>query len=163
VPEWLESVDVVLFCEQPLYPDLTGLARSRGKRVVCVPNLEWTPLGGWVDEVDLFLCPTNQCYLKLRHNLPCTLFPWPCDTQRFQFRQRKVVQQFVFINGNGGWRGRKGGDLIRSLVKAWPTIPLSVYTQTPFYGAQAVFPETPDNRLLYREGDVLLSPHSVDG
>lgn len=160
--EFVKSVDIVLFAEVPLYPELLGFCKKHGKRVVCVPMLEWMPPGaqGWPKEVDLFICPTKQCYSEFSRVVPCEYFPWPIDIEKFEFRPREVCNQFVFINGHGGWHGRKGGVIIQEALKRWPEMPLIVYDQT------GTFPnarKAKDNIDLYARGDVLISPHSVDG
>jgi glycosyltransferase involved in cell wall biosynthesis len=67
----------------------------------------------------------------------------------------------VFINGHGGYLGRKGGGLVQRLRHNWPDIPIAVYSQKKLDWASTSSPES--NAELYTEGDVLLVPHSVDG
>mgnify|MGYP003336487715 FL=1 len=64
IPELLKHTDIILFCEHPYYETLVPLANAASKRLVCVPMMEWMPPGakGWPEKVDLFICPTEQCY-----------------------------------------------------------------------------------------------------
>jgi len=170
IEKWLKGVDVVVFSETPVYSNLIAECKKQDKKTVCVPMIEWFPEqgAGWPQKVDLFLAPTQQCYdILSQERLPGKLvnLPWPIDTERFSFRHHKKVERFLFLNGHGGWKGRKGAEVIRKLLKLWPDIPLLVGTQvrsswphqTEFIGAPI------KNSDLYNQGDVLLAPHSVDG
>jgi hypothetical protein len=103
----------------------------------------------------MFICPTEQSYLRLRDKLPCTLFPWPYDTERFEFKQRKTVSEFLYIRGGGGFKDRKGSEIIDKVVELYPEIPLVKFDQAKNH--------TKSNVDLYCYGDVLLCPHRVDG
>jgi hypothetical protein len=151
--EFLEKVDTVLFCETPYYLGLPETAKEQGKRVVCVPMQEWMPqdLGGWPSYVDLFICPTKHCYTEFCDKLPCVYFPWPVDTLRFTYKQRTTIQQYLFIPGNGGYLGRKGCSIIAQAQHLWPEMPLIIAKNMR------------EQQDLYKEGDILLCPHSCDG
>ena len=123
------SVDVVLFEETPFIPKIPKICKRSKIRCVCVLMLEWFPLRGWIDDVDLFICPTRQGYDFYKSKVPCVYFPWPVDTQRFEFHQRTKVEQFLFLNGHGGWNGRKGSDVICKAKEIWPEMPLIVRSQ----------------------------------
>lgn len=169
---FLDGLSTILFFETEFYPGLAKQARIEGKRVVCVPMLEWTPdkkrrKNSWLDEVDLFICPTKQCYDTLsEEGLPCVYFPWPCDTDRYRFVKVEYCHQFLFIEGNGGFLGRKGGDVVRKAKKIWPEMPLIVKTMKDRKewpeGTNFVKPGE-DNKTLYMHGDVLLYPAHCDG
>ena len=165
VNAFLSKVDVVVFAETEYFPGLIKEAKRRGKRIVCVPMIEWTPVGGWTKDINLFVCPTGQSYLSLHKELPCASFAWPFDTSRFQFRQRSLCQRFLFINGNGGVGGRKGAAVVQEAKRLWPEMPLVVRSQKPldWPAGTEVLPPVKENSDLYSEGDVLLMPHSVDG
>lgn len=166
----LHYSDVILFAENPLWLDLPERAKALGKRVICVPMQEWFPPFDhpewtWPKYVDLFICPTLHCYDELKDRYPCIHVPWPVDMGQFHYRQRQVCRQFVFVNGNGGWRGRKGGDVIRESKRLWPEMPLVVFSQTKSEWPSSVNyrGQAADPREMYVAGDVLLCPHSVDG
>jgi len=167
IDQFIKGVDTVVFCEMPYYSTLIDVCKAKGKRTVCVPMMEWMPAGGkgWPQQVDLFLCPTQQCYDVFKNTVPCTYFPWPVDTQRFKFQPRTVCNQFLFCNGNGGWKGRKGGSVIREALAIWPEMPLLIRSQLKedWPTGVEVLPEVAENYELYERGDVLVSPHSVDG
>jgi len=153
VQDLIDKVDTVLFCETPYYSQLTERAKELDKRVVCVPMQEWMPedLEGWPSHVDLFICPTKYCFNQFKDKLPCVYFPWPVDTLRFTYQQRTTVKRFLFIPGNGGYQDRKGCAVIDEARRLWPDMPLI----TP--------QNVQDNQDLYKEGDILLCPHSCDG
>lgn len=168
---FFEGIDTVLFFETEFYKGLTQTAKSKGKRVVCVPMLEWTPKNpsnhSWLKNVDLFICPTAQCYDTLRkEGLPCVYFPWPCDTQRFRFSKVRYCHQFLFIEGNGGYLGRKGADTVKKAKEIWPEMPLIVksFNEEDSWpeGTQFIKAGT-DNLNLYSAGDVLIYPAKCDG
>ena len=163
VPEFVKSVDIVVFAEVPYYDNLMDTCRKHGCKTVCIPMIEWMPqdLNGWLKQVDLFICPTNQCYEQLSKYVPCTYFPWPVDTERFKFQQRTVCNKFLFINGHGGHKGRKGASVIQEVLKLQPDLPILVYDQTNTF--ENKLPKIEENFSLYEQGDVLINPHSVDG
>ena len=175
----LDKGETLLFAESPFEQQhVLAMAKNTGKRVVCVPMWEWlaereTP---WLGNVDLFICPTRCCFEKFKDELPCVYLPWPIDCERFKFERRKTCKRFLFINGNGGWRGRKGLAVIEDVLRLWPDMPLTVRTQLPldsvkqrkfekYPNLKLIQGEQPDNTDLYRleDGDVLLCPHSMDG
>lgn len=166
VEEFVKLVDVIIFCETPYYNDLTTLCKKHGKKSICVPMQEWMPedLSGWPSDVDLFICPNLYCYQQFSHKLPCIHFPWPVDTERFDYVHRQTCQQFLFLNGNGGWRGRKGADVIIKAKKLWPAFPVVVRSQCSFkWSGLEMLPTPSNNSNLYSVGDVLICPHHLDG
>ena len=167
--QFVEAHDVLLFCETPYFSNILDMAKKHRKRTVCVPMLEWMTPGmkGWPEQVDLFLCPTQQAYRSFAHIRPCVYAPWPIDTDRFVFKQRDTVERFLYIEGHGGWGGRKGANTVIEAKKAWPEMPLLVRTQLDKHkwtsiGAE-VLGEVEDAKDLYATGDVLILPHTVDG
>lgn len=166
VENFVRSVDVVVFAERPYYKNLIDYCKALHKRTVCVPMMEWMPAGarGWPQQVDLFLCPTKYCFEQFAHVVPCACFPWPIDTEHFQFQQRGTCDNFLFVHGHGGYQGRKGGEVVRQALNQYPSLPLLVIDQKRdnWTGAK-VLPSPKSNADLYKQGSVLLSPHSVDG
>lgn len=164
---FVKSVDTILFCETPYYKSLIDVARELGKRIVCVPMQEWMPprARGWPNDVDLFCCPTKHCFDQFAHLVRCDHFEWPIDVDRFRFIERERCQRFLFVGGNGGYAGRKGAAVIRRALEMWPQMPLTVCSQHPGEWPESVevLGEMATNAELYRHGDVLICPHSVDG
>ena len=154
--------------------------------IACVPNWEWMHPGlDWLPYVDLMLCPTLHTYRhvsdwsdrygfgwEVRH------VPWPVDTRRFRFRERRRCERFVFVNGWGGGPGRrldgsqtpygrKGLELVVEAARRAPHLPFLVYSQNPR------LPDLPrnvelrrapaDNRRLYDAGDVCVQPSHFEG
>jgi len=166
---FLKAVDTVLFDETPYYPNITHRIKEANKRIVCIACMEWMPIEGtpWLKDVDLFICPTRHCYDLYRKELPCIYFPWPVDTQRFQFRERSVCERFLFLNGRGGWKGRKGASVINETISLWPEIPLDIISQGRWEGSTGpntrILKSPINNANLYKTSDVLVSPHFMDG
>jgi len=167
--QFLRSVDVVVFFETPYISGLARRAKELGKRVVCIPMLEWTPEYGkeFTKDVDLWICPTKICYETLsKEGFPAVYYNWPVDVDRYKFRLRSKCERFLFVNGSGGWRGRKGADVIKSMLEVNPGIPLVVRSQSKISlpGNDIEYlPPVKDNLELYNVGDVLLAPHHLDG
>src|SRR5690606_10827320 len=109
--------------------------------------------------------PTKHCYDQFSKVLRCRYFAWPVDTYRFQFRPRTVCNRFLFIGGHGGYKGRKGIEVVLEAKRLWPDLPLSVRCQAnvAWPSNVEVLPATESNADLYATGDVLIAPHSVDG
>ena len=164
---FLQRCDTVIFCETEYVRGLTAKAKDAGKRVYCVPMLEWMTAGckGWPKQLDGLICPTRHSYDSFAHVVPCYHFPWPVDVQRFKFVERTICNRFLFLNGHGGVANRKGGDVVQQLKELLPDLPLLVRSQTPldWVDNKSRLPSVDSNSELYTQGDVLISPHSVDG
>lgn len=79
VPQWLATIDAVVFLGEPPYPRLAELANKAGKRVVCLWFFERRP-GPWAEWVDLFLVAQPQPGLPyVVQTMPTTPEGW----QRF--------------------------------------------------------------------------------
>lgn len=163
--EFFDNVDVVIFCERPYYEEV---ATTEDKKLICVPMQEWMPEKlheGWPAKVSKWICPTQHCYEQFKDTLPCSHFPWPTDLARFKFKAHTKCNSFLFLNGHGGWKGRKGASVIRTAKSLCPNVPLFVSSQTKSdwpEGIEFIGPFE-DNNDLYQKGDVLIAPHSVDG
>ena len=171
--DFLRDADVLLFCESQIYSNSIRDAKAKGKRVVCVPMIEWMPSiklshKNWTQYIDLFICPTKQCYdILRREGYPCVHFPWPCETRRLPVRHVSRCERFLYIHGNGGYMGRKGGTAIYRAKRLWPEFPVTVVgpnlrpedwpKDTELRDAGT------DNLKLYEHGDVLVYPACIDG
>lgn len=165
--KFVTDVDLILCCELPYFDPLPQLCKAHHRPFVCIPMLEWLPASpqSWIHRVDLFICPTEHTYNSLHPPLPSALFRWPCDLQRFPFKPRTTCRRFLFLNGHGGWRGRKGEMVIRRALELWPEMPLTIRSQVhrTWPDSVRILPPTTSNADLYSEGDVLLLPHRFDG
>jgi hypothetical protein len=74
--QFLNMVDVVVFCNQPCYDAVLPLAKGLKKRVIAVMDTAATS-ESWTPFVDLFLCTTLESYNALKASLPCAEFSWP--------------------------------------------------------------------------------------
>lgn len=167
IAQFCDAVDVIIYCERPYYNKLPTIAKQKKKKLVCVPMQEWMPRLSveWVQKTDLFLCPTEHCYNLYKDRIPCKLFSWPIDADRFNFKLRTRCERFLFINGNGGWKGRKGSSVVLEAKKLWKEFPLVVSSQIKTDWPNDIIFVGPfeNNCDLYNIGDVLIVPHSVDG
>lgn len=171
----INEVDTLLFCETDYVPGLAQRAKTAGKRVVCVPMLEWTPNAGqgFTPYVDLFICPTRVCYERLsEEGLPCVYFSWPTDTIKFspiEF-QTDVVNSFLYVHGTGGWNDRKGLSIVMKALEIEPDLPLRVVSQSPNNPLKSLVKVDSSHVVstsMYRHplgrSEVLIAPHHVDG
>lgn len=167
IVNFVRSVDVIIFCETPLSHFLIPECIKQKKRVVCIPMQERLPPfnQAWLRGVDLFICPTQQCYNIIKNTLPSIFFPWPIDCNALPFLQRNICTSFLFINGNGGWCGRKGIQTIYDICKLWPDIPLLVRSQRKInlIDKIPILSHVQEIHQLYEQGSVLIAPHYVDG
>jgi hypothetical protein len=74
--QFLNLVDVVVFCGQPCYNNILPFAKGMRKRVIAIMDSTETS-ESWTPFVDLFLCTTLDSYNTLRMTLPCVEFSWP--------------------------------------------------------------------------------------
>jgi hypothetical protein len=134
--------------------------------------LEWLPdkRRGFVPYVDQFISPTKYCHKRcLVERLPSVWYNWPTDYNRYFTREVTKCERFLFINGSGGYNGRKGLDVIQRLLRLVPDLPLLVRTNVatgqklPHNPNVEVAPGTSDNAGLYSSGDVLIYPAHLDG
>lgn len=163
VSDWLDAVDVVAFFERPASDDLPRIARNRGKRLVCFPMPEWLPAGlPWLDDMDLFVAFTNQCFDHCRTigiGGKTVRFDCPLDLDELPFRRREVVNDVVFLNGWGGVHHRKGWPDVQQLLKDCPGI-VRVKSQEPLDGHGG---PAPCPAALYADADCVLVPGRFDG
>src|SRR5262249_45020156 len=129
--KFLDDLDWLLFVETPYIPQLPALAQKRGVCMAVIPMREnFNPRFDWVALVDLMLPPTRQCETFLLEARREFGFPWrvefvpgSVDTERFNFRERRVCQRFLFANGFGGYAGRKGMQCVREAARLAPDVP----------------------------------------
>jgi glycosyltransferase involved in cell wall biosynthesis len=184
---WMDGLDVVMFVESPLFPNLTTVARQLNIPVVCVPNWEWVHPGlEWLSDVDLMLCPTRhteqlfrdwKSQYRFHWEVDCQ--PWPVDINRFRFRQRWFCRRFVYIHGSGGVRAvdrngkatelqRKGFDVLVSAARLAPDIPIIAYVSNQDFSINLpsnleIRPQPFENSHLYSQGDVCIQPSHWEG
>lgn len=182
---WTRGLDWLLFAERPYLPILPRLAAHAGVGIACIPMWEWVrPDLDWLPFVDLMICPTRLAYLQMQDWAQRYGFgwksihvPWPVDSRRFEFRQRRVCREFLFVNGWGGGRGhypdgsptpyrRKGFELIRETAAIAPDLRFVVRSLEALPALPRnvrVAPALADNSRLYDEGDVCVQPSHYEG
>jgi glycosyltransferase involved in cell wall biosynthesis len=186
--KFLSEVDGILYVEHPCLResyDIVSEAKKRGKIVVGIPMWEWWPESkSWSLQTDILWAVTRFTHRYLNslsdvlyvhgfhHNWRHRVFGgrWGVNLAEFSFRERKVAEKFVFINGNGGFKLRKASDLVFEAFSKPDSPQLIVYTQQ----AERIASNIPENIVLvshnyperkdvYEEGDVFLFPSYWEG
>lgn len=186
--KFLDAVDGIVYVEHPCLKDhfdIVEHAKKMGKLVVGIPMWEWWPeRKSWAMETDILwaVTPFTNRYLK---SLSDVLYVhgwkhrwrnhvigdrWGVNLADFPFRQRTEAKNFVFINGNGGYKMRKASDVVFEAFSMQGAPPLTVYTQQTETIAKNIsknitiidknFPERKD---VYEDGDVFLFPSYWEG
>jgi glycosyltransferase involved in cell wall biosynthesis len=95
--------------------------------------------------------------------------PWGVDLQHFRFSLRSRCLSFLFANGTGGFRGRKGASIVAEAARMAPNAKVLMMTQDP--SLASAMPSNVEIRRtnldcradVYREGDVLVAPSRWEG
>jgi glycosyltransferase involved in cell wall biosynthesis len=139
----------------------------------------------WVQVTDLMLCPTRftfELFRDWKHRFgfawDVVHAPWPVDTHRFRYRQRRRCNRFLFVNGGGGCHGvradgspagyrRKGMEVLFQAARLLQPIPFIVYSQfdpgMPVPANVELRPPPAENARLYDDGDVCVQPSHWEG
>lgn len=173
VQKALEPIDCVLAVERCMPDYVFEMAKSMGKRTVLIVMHEWLhPTQPWFAHTDLFVAPNNHCASVLlgmglpsakiaRCNIPMNFMELPyvhCPSE---------IKSIAFVNGWGGWKGRKGyaemmeAININSMREGWVN-PVVIHSLAPVglphYKSHA------DSIIdLYRDHDAAFVPSHVEG
>jgi glycosyltransferase involved in cell wall biosynthesis len=120
------------------------------------------------------IAPTEQCrrlltewQARLAFGWDLAVIPWPIDVERFSYRQRTRCCRFLFVNGHGGHKGRKGADIVAEAARLAPEARVLVVSQTndlpAFPNNVEVRSAVGDNVDLYAQGDVCIQPSKWEG
>ncbi len=184
--KWVRELDWLLFAERPYIEELPRIAAHNGVGIACIPMWEWVrPNLPWLQFVDLMICPTLLAYRQMEdwtrrygYGWKTVYIPWPIDVQRFQFQQREVCREFLFVNGWGGGATyrldgspapyhRKGLELIVAAAKLAPDLKFIIRSLQPISfnlpSNICVEPSLEDNADLYDTGDVCVQPSHYEG
>ena len=185
--QFLEGLDVVLFIEQTYLVnyDLVDQCKQRDIFTVCIPMWEWWPeRKPWSQGTDMVWCVTNYTrsylqslaeylmyrgdYCNWRHRIYGDR--WGIELEEFNFMPREKAQRFLFVNGNGGGKGRrKGSDVLAVAASYIPDIEIIMLTQNDNYPTP--MPENvivdcnnyPTKREVFQQGDVFIAPSHWEG
>lgn len=186
--KFLDEVDGIIYVEHPCLKDhfdIVEHARKIGKLVVGIPMWEWWPeRKPWALNTDILwaVTPFTSRYLRSlsdvlyvhgwKHRWRNNVIGdrWGVNLADFPFRKRTEAKNFVFINGNGGYKMRKASDVVFEAFSMPGAPPLTVYTQQTETIAKNIsdnvtvidknFPERKD---VYEGGDVFLFPSYWEG
>jgi glycosyltransferase involved in cell wall biosynthesis len=169
--QWMHGLDGVFSIEHSYIARLWPLAKRMGIRVTLMPNAEWLdPGNSYLDLVDTFIAPTRACYRLLKQlgwERRSVYIPHPVDTERFAFRERRVARIFLHCRGWGGYRERKGTDIVYQTAELCRNASFVVRAQS-LPRAQvppnlALVGASPSPEELYEVGDVAIQPSRWEG
>lgn len=184
----LSQVDGILYVENPCFDpgtvDIVGMAKQMGVAVVGIPMWEWWPMdASWAQRTDAVWAVTEYTRQYLQ---ACSVMQyargvevawkdrivggqWGVDLGEFPFVQRATASTFGFVNGNGGYKGRKGLESVLAAFNDMPDVSLLVFSQVPI--ASGALPdnvrtfqcETDTRSEVYQGADVYLFPSYWEG
>lgn len=166
---WVSQRSAVIVVEAPFENALPILCYSKRVPLICIVNIDWfNPKEPWVKFVSTFVAPNKFTYQSLLamgiNNVE--YIPASVDTEMFQFRQRNVCNQFLFCNGRGGFRQRKGADLVEKAFSEMK-YPLDICTQSSVNFctelSSLIEGDVQDRNSLYASGDVYVAPTRWEG
>jgi glycosyltransferase involved in cell wall biosynthesis len=169
--ECFDGVDALFCIERGYYPNLFRSAKKKGLQIMLMPNAEWfNPASPEISAVDKFMAPTAACFEMLTkyENLRgrSVYIPHPIDTERFKFRLRERANVFIHCHGWGGYKERKGTDIVLRAARACPEISFIVRTQEDIGETPknvAVYGPTMEPEEQYSVGDICIQPSRWEG
>ena len=167
---WMSGLDAIFSIESYYISNLWPLAKRMGLRISYMPNAEWLDPRAPLNLVDTFIAPTRAC-LRLLTRLGfqdrSVYIPHPVNTERFGFRERTVANLFLHCRGWGGYKERKGTDILFETARLCHDARFLVRTQDSarlgnLRNVRVVGPSRrPED--LYEVGDVAIQPSRWEG
>jgi glycosyltransferase involved in cell wall biosynthesis len=171
VKRLIAGLDAIFAIERGYIPGLWFAAKSMGIRTILMPNIEWfRPEDPEMTMIDLFIAPTLSCaeMLKREGLGQRTLYiPYPVNVEKFAFRCRERAESFIHCRGWGGYKGRKGTDIVLEAAKRCAEVRFVIRAQKPLEetcsgNVQLLGPTaTPEEQ--YNMGDVAIQPSRWEG
>lgn len=170
IEAWLQSLNVLLCVEDLPYPDLVlSLCSKLGVKIVCYVDIDWfDPRARWARQIALFLAPNRFTAQRLKSFGFCNVrhVPVAVDTDYFRYQPRDLCCEFLFNNGWGGYRTRKGFDIVKCAL-AGTNIPVVVNSQCKITcqspNFRVVIANHAERSALYTRGQVYLAPTRWEG
>jgi glycosyltransferase involved in cell wall biosynthesis len=166
----LDGISTIFCIERGYYPGLFRLARKMGLRTILMPNAEWLDLSDPdIAAVDTFIAPTLACFDLLKKEgleSRSDYIPHPIDTSRFRFHEREYAETFLHCHGWGGYKGRKGTDIVLKAARCCPEMSFVVRCQQAVENLPSntiVYGPTPEPEQQYALGDISIQPSRWEG
>lgn len=169
--QWLSSLRALVLVEYPPKGlELLRLCKKHHVKTICLVDIDWfNPKEAWCSLVDWFVCPNQHTFTTLSTNgfKNARLIPCSIDTDYFPFTLRRTCSSFLFNNGWGGFRQRKGFDLVQQVFNQ-VDYPLHVNSQLKIEdwvrpSIQVHVGNLPTRKELYAKGDIYLAPTRWEG
>lgn len=145
--DWiLTGIDCLFTIETPYNWDIYKEAKRRGIRTVLMPMYEWLDRGRpELQYVDLFICPSQTTFEKVKGNkvrVPCEV---PIDLRHFEARTVTKAKTFLHNSGHGGLFGRNSTkELLEAIPKVKSDVKFIINSQYPLNKVN-------DPRITYNE------------
>ena len=163
---FIKEMDVMFFFETPFATNLIPFCRRERVKTILMPMYECTPLGPWINEVDLILNP-SLLDQKMYPQGICVPVPIP---RWVQWKKRDKALTFVHNAGHGGLEGRNGtAELLQALQYIESDAQIIIRSQepirlsTPSLARASLQIGTIPREELYELGDVFLFPEKFNG
>jgi len=124
---FLEGLDAVVCVERPMVLDLFAKAKAKGIKTVLLVNIEWFDLKRPpIDFVDVLISRNEFGHLYLKdfvgekHEHKVVRGECPLDLKEWKYQQRNTANSFLFTNGWGGFKGRKGWEVVDQAIPLLP-------------------------------------------
>ena len=192
INDFFEDIDGIIYVEHPvLRPNhfdgfcIVSECISRSKIVLGIPMWEWWPPESlWALNTTALWSVTQYTNIYLNslvNDLESKgIVPrwknrifgnrWGVNIEQFPFRQRRKPQTIVFVNGNGGYKDRKAGDILIPILSKFSHkgVKKVIYSQK-----KLCLEIPPDTKLVnstfetrnsvYESGDIFLFPSYWEG
>jgi hypothetical protein len=112
---FINEIDILVVLESPWNPYVIPLCRQLNKKIVLMPNHEWTP---WPLDVDFILCPSElekRLYTTIQNSVPVEHINIPVNS-RVKWRQRTTATSFLHNSGRGSSNDRNGTILLSNAL-----------------------------------------------
>jgi len=166
----LSRVKALFAIQHGYYPGIFTLARTLGIRTVLMPNAEWfEPQDPDLLSVSQFVAPTLSCLAMLTEEGfgdRSVYIPHPIDTDRFVYTRRVTASMFLHCRGRGGYKERKGTDLVFQAARLCNDIPFIIRSQTDLEhipGNAVVHMSSIEPEEQYMVGDICIQPSRWEG
>lgn len=168
--DWIAEQDCIICAEFPPHAGTLMLAAKKANTpVVCIVDIDWfNPKDAWVKDIALFVCPNLYTLQRLSlYGIRNTAYiPGCVDTDYFSYQPKDICFEFLFNNGWGGYRRRKGLDIVEQTA-ALTSASVYINSQQPvsskLNNIRVYSGNLPERKSLFTRGQIYLAPTRCEG